>query len=292
MSILNEYSEWVLWQGFIGLSQRECPLWSKAYQDAYQFLLRKCGSSNHGGGGNQQSTVNCWSGVDQQSTVNCWSGVDQQSTVNCWSGADQQSTVDLIVDLPLINNQQSTVDCWLLICLWSTVDCWLLIPLQDQQSTVLIVDPPLINSWLLIVDLPLINSWLLIVDPSLINSWLLTVDPPQDQQSTVLIVNRLTFDGRRFFVWESPCRFRSTYLVLTLITVKLYGQLPDIISTILFPGLSGWTIPIPKWSSIWSDVWIFWLDTNLVRIPSILQDIFHEFRSLSNSQNWREIHVW
>ena len=44
--------------GFIKLSQRECPLWSKAYQDAYQFLLRKCGSSNHGWGiDNQQSTV-------------------------------------------------------------------------------------------------------------------------------------------------------------------------------------------------------------------------------------------
>ena len=130
----NSWTHWSVfpaWQfishpQFIGLPQRECPLWSKAYQDTYQFLLRKCGSSNRGGGG----------------------GID-----------NQQSTVDQ----GWIDNQQLTVDQGRI----NDTHCW----------------------------------------------------SPPDQQLTVLIVDRLTFDSRRFFVWESPCRFRSTYIVF-----YIFGQ--------------------------------------------------------------------
>ena len=31
-------------KGFVGLAQRECPLWSKACRNAYQFLLKICES--------------------------------------------------------------------------------------------------------------------------------------------------------------------------------------------------------------------------------------------------------
>ena len=121
VSIMSRWKAWRVADGLpptgqemnlIGLSQRECPLWSKAYQDAYQFLLRKCGSSN-------------WGGINSQ-----WSTVDQG-----WIYS-QQSTVDQ----GQIDNQhcQSTVNGQLLIRSGSTVNSQLLIRggLTDQQSTV------------------------------------------------------------------------------------------------------------------------------------------------------------
>ena len=197
----------------IGLSQRECPLWSKAYQDAYQFLLRKCGSSNHGRGStinsqllirgrsmiNSQLLIRSGSMINSQllirgrsmintvdppgstvDSVDHWSGADQWSTVNCWSGADQWSTVNCWSGV----DQWSTVNCWSGVDQWSTVNCWSGV---DQWSTLLI--PPgstvdsvdhwsggrsMINSQLLIRGRSMINSQLLIRGGSMIN----TVDPP------------------------------------------------------------------------------------------------------------------
>ena len=138
-----------------GLSQRECPLWSKANQDAYQFLLRKCGSSNCGGGiDNQQSTVDQGQIDNQQSTVDQGQINNQHcptvdpggiDSVDHWSTPG--STVDLLTVDPPQDQQSTVLDCWsapdqqLTVDRWSTPDQLLTVdsPSPPPRSTILCV---------------------------------------------------------------------------------------------------------------------------------------------------------
>ena len=122
---------------------------------------------------NTHNAIDCWSSLHwllippRINSQQCWSSIASlltigPLTVDCWSGP------------PRINSEQ----CWSLIASLLTIDpltvgCW---SPQDQQSTS--VDHQSPHCWLSTLSL-------------------LTVDPsPQDQQSTVLIIDHLTVDCR------------------------------------------------------------------------------------------------
>ena len=174
-------------------------------------------------------TVDCWSPHCWLSTLSLL--IIDHLTVDCWASITSLLTLSLLtVDPPpRINSQQ----CWLFITSlltinpltvdrWSphcwllsidhltvdplTVDCWS----SPPGSTVNSVDhwlPHLTqpsHCWSLIASLLTVEHWSPHCWPShcwLLTLSLLTVDPlPQDQQSTVLIIDCLTFDH-----WPSHC---------------------------------------------------------------------------------------
>ena len=92
------------------------------------------------------------------------------------------------------------------------IDCWLL------TLCTLTVDPLCVDCWPLYIDCRPSLHWLLTLSA-------LTVDlpPPQDQQSTVLIVNHLTVDHWPSHCWLSiPPRINSQQcwlLIASLLTI-------------------------------------------------------------------------
>ena len=78
-----------IWRLVIGLSQRECPLWSKAYRCAYQFLFKMCESSLLILGGGGGSIDNCCRG----DRCWVWSAIDPP---NPWSTNEAITVVEAI----------------------------------------------------------------------------------------------------------------------------------------------------------------------------------------------------